>query len=284
MITYTSPVARRPGRIFLGGILDRHAPSALIVLRGPGYHVGQRKALGHRRRCRYLSGRRQVATVIASAAVVFQLNAFGCAQARIGKELVGALFTSVGDSRAVELLRDIDGCLALAGMNNGKGVVAQRALARLGFDHGRLPAGEELRTSCKSLGRAGRTRWPGGRRNANRSRSRARPARLVNLLAHCRAQASEEGLQLGVRGQQFAPSGKLGGRMQRHASGQGQRDACQAGRAARAGAGWVCVWSWAKQGSSPALSCAAGAWGHRPSSQAGAGTKRLAGRKAITRQ
>jgi hypothetical protein len=88
-----------------------------------------------------------VAPVIAAAAVILKLGAFGWAQPRIGKELVSALFTRVGDRCAVELLRDIDGRLALARVQDRKGVVAQRALARLGLDPGRLPAGEEMRAS-----------------------------------------------------------------------------------------------------------------------------------------
>lgn len=76
-------VARRTARIFLGGILDRDAQGATVMLAGLGHQVGQGKALLHRLRRGHLASRLQVTTVISAAFVIPQSGQFGRAQARI---------------------------------------------------------------------------------------------------------------------------------------------------------------------------------------------------------
>ena len=136
--------------------------------------------------------------VVLAAAIVLQRGPFGGAQARIGKEIVGALLVGVCDQRAVELLRHIHGRLAFPGMQDRKGVVAQRPVSGSGDNHGRLFAGEKTTTGGKwrcvaLLGILGR-----GRRLGN-SIGRTR------MLVHGGTEFLDELFELGASSRQFAP-------------------------------------------------------------------------------
>ena len=85
-------------------------------------------------------------SVKTAALVIVKGGPLGGSQPCVSKEPVGSLFVGIGHGRTVQLFRDKYWRLALAGMEDGEGVIAQGAVCGSLRNHWRLGVGEELGT------------------------------------------------------------------------------------------------------------------------------------------